>query len=64
MKSKYDVNDIEDLYSDCFAKTRMGCTALTEECCKLYGECKFYKPKEVSQEQLKRMIEIKIRKSY
>lgn len=53
MRSKYDTKDVEDLYSDCFAKTSYRCTALTEMLCKHGGKCKFYKPKEVYEKQVK-----------
>ena len=52
MRSKYNSEDIEDLYSDCFAKTSYRCTALTEMQCKK-GKCNFYKSKELYEKQVK-----------
>lgn len=53
-RSKYNVDDIDEPYSDCFAKAPYNkCTALNTTLCKNGGKCNFYKPKEVYQEQVK-----------
>lgn len=53
MRSKYNTEDVEDLYSDCFAKTSYRCAALVEMQCKHGGKCSFYKPKELYEKQVK-----------
>lgn len=34
MKSKYNIEDVEDIYSDCFARAKYRCAALNEMQCK------------------------------
>ena len=53
MKSKYNTEDVEDLYSDCFAKSSYRCAALIEMQCKNGGKCNFYKPKYLYEKQVK-----------
>ena len=64
MKSKYNTEDVEELYSDCFAKTSYRCTALTEMLCKNGGKCSFYKPKDVYEKQVKVLSRIYNGKSF
>ena len=54
MRSKYNINDVDGKYSDCFAMNRYRCTAWDEFYCKKEGKCNFYVPKD---EHIKRVKE-------
>lgn len=55
MKSRYDIEDVEDLFSDCFAKGKYSCTALVEMECKTKGKCNFYMSKKEYEAKLRRL---------